>query len=190
MSAKQVGRTVRVCHSFDAPRDAVLDALASASYAHELAAAHSFFEAIDVLAIAERAGLVERTLRYRARPFLRRLGMLSLPPSWFVWVEHATLDRARGLLTFENVPELASVRAKVVQRGTMEFHAEHTADGTLATVREAVFEVGFDVAAAYRPLAELALSMVCRQLESALDEEARLLAAWLGRAGHALRLSA
>jgi hypothetical protein len=120
-------------------------------------------------------------VRYRARPFIARLGVFSLPAAWFVWVEQSSFDRSAGVLRFENVPELTSVRTKVINRGTMSFHAERRADGSWLTTRDADFEIDLCVGAMYRPLAELALSMIRRQLESSLDEEARLLTAWLRR---------
>lgn len=166
-------------HRFHAPLESVLGALASSEYAAHLALQHSFFAEIRVLARREQAGVVERSVRYRAQPFISRLGIFSLPPSWFVWVEQSRFDLARGLLTFENVPEVESVRGKLTNRGSMQFHSQRDANGALVTLREARFEIAFQVPALYRPLADLGLSMVKRQLESSLDEEARLLSGWL-----------
>ena len=164
-------------HSFDAPLARVLATLASADYARHLAASHSFFAAIEPLSVERTEHAVRRVVRYRARPFLRRLGPFSVPASWFVWIERSELDLASGRLTFDNVPELPSVRDKVVNRGTMLFRAREGEQPRGAeTVRTARFEIDFDVAPMMRPLAEMALSMVARTLTASLDEEARLLA--------------
>jgi hypothetical protein len=172
---------LRLSHRFFAPMDAVVSALASAEYAAHLAAQHSFFADIRVLSLRESADAVERELRYRARPFITRLGVFSLPASWFVWVEQSRFDLRRGLLTFENVPEVESVRGKLINRGTMQFRTQLDEAGRVLTTRESCFELAFQVPAVYRPLAELGLTMVARQLESSLDEEARLLSGWLAR---------
>lgn len=166
-------------HRFDAPVARVMRTLSSAQYATHLAAHHSFFHEIEVLRRRESAGVVERSVRYRARPFITRLGVFSLPATWFSWVEQSRFDLKAGLLSFDNVPEVESVRAKLVNRGSMQFDAQVDARGHEHTRRTATFELAFDVPALYRPLAELGLALVARQLESSLDEEAALLAAWL-----------
>jgi hypothetical protein len=164
-------------HRFAAPRDLLVETLACPAYTAHLASAHSFFAHIEPVAQHEDASCWRRRVQYRARPFIARLGVFSLPAEWFAWEEHSRYERASGLLTFENVPLLESVRDKVVNRGAMHFRED--ARGTL---REARFEIDFQVASMYRPLKEMALGMVRRQLIGSLDEEAALLAGWLARA--------
>jgi hypothetical protein len=172
---------MEIVHHFDAPRAAVIEALACPHYAAHLAASHSFFTHIEPVSRVDAEAGWERRVRYRARPFIARLGMFSLPAEWFAWEECSRYEHATGLLTFENLPLLASVRDKVINRGAMEFR-EHGH----GTVREARFELDFRVAAMYRPLKELALGMVRRQLVAALDEEADLLTRWLRRRADAV----
>ena len=156
-------------------------ALSSADYAAHLVAHHAFFDDIQVLASRESAGVVERAVRYRARPFITRLGIFSLPANWFSWVEHSRFDLSQGLLTFENVPEVDSVREKLINRGSMQFLSDVDANDRELTVRASCFEIAFEVPALYRPLAELGLSLVARQLEGSLAEEAALLEGWLAQ---------
>jgi hypothetical protein len=163
-----------VQHRFEAPLAAVVEALACPRYAAHLAASHSFFAQIELISHQEGELGWQRRVHYRARPFIARLGLFSLPAEWFAWEEHSVYER--GSLRFENVPLLASVRDKVVNRGAMQFR-EHGC----GTLREARFEIDFRVPAMYRPLKELALGMVRRQLVASLDEEASLLAGWLGQ---------
>ncbi|HEX5657433.1 MAG TPA: hypothetical protein VFX59_09560 [Polyangiales bacterium] len=162
-------------HRFEASTARVIEALACPAYAAHLAASHSFFAQVEPLEQLERAHGWQRRVHYRAQPFITRLGVFSLPTEWFAWEEHSTYEA--GLLQFENVPLLASVRDKVINRGAMRF-----AQDAYGTTREAHFEIDFRVAAMYRPLKEMALAMVRRQLIGALDEEAALLAGWLARA--------
>jgi hypothetical protein len=168
-------------HRFEAPLASVVDTLGSPDYSAHLARAHSFFERIELLERVESASHWQRRMHYRARPFIARLGVFSLPAEWFTWIERATYDYASGALTFENVPTLESVRDRVINRGQMRFRESLDELGNVHTVREAHFEIDFRVPAVYRPLKELALTMVRRQLESSLDEEAALLAGWLAR---------
>lgn len=169
---------IQCTHRFEAPLASILATLADTTYSAHLARTHSFFAEIEPLSLEQSGGVIRRTLRYRARPFLSRLGPFSVPPDWFVWIEHSELQLASGRLTFENVPELASVRDKVVNRGSMLFRTQAGEQGT-CTVRTARFELDFQVAPMLRPLADFALSLVARKLTSSLDEEARLLASWL-----------
>ena len=86
-------------HRFDAPLESVLGTLSNPDYATHLAQSHSFFADVRVLSLSHSPGLIERSVRYRAQPFISRLGIFSLPASWFVWVEQSRFDLARGLLT-------------------------------------------------------------------------------------------
>ncbi len=161
-------------HRFHAPPARVVATLASPEYARHLARAHSFFAQIEPLSQRDEDGGWQRRVHYRARPFIARLGVFSLPAEWFAWEERSRYACASGQLTFDNVPLLASVRDKVVNRGVMQFH-----DDAGGTLREARFEIDFHVPAMYRPLKDMALAMVRRQLVASLDEEASLLADWL-----------
>ena len=164
-------------HHIPASLADTLTALASAEYARQLADRHPFFEEVDVLSLHVTPTHVERRVRYRARPFIARLGPFSPSAEWFVWIEHSVLDREHAQLVFENVPVLDSVRRTFVCRGSMQFAAAPDGAGTL---RDSCFELALLVSAYYRPLSELALALVRRQLAHALDTEARLLASWLG----------
>lgn len=166
-------------HDFHASIEDVTDTLLAPAYSVHLAANHSFFAAIELQSQRESERRVQRTMRYRARPFIARLGVFSLPADWFVWLEKSVFDRDSATLSFENEPVLASVRGKVVNRGTMHFREHQHEDGHIVTTRESSFEIDLHVAAVYRPLADVALLMIRRQLEGSLDEEAALLRRFL-----------
>jgi hypothetical protein len=170
---------IELTHQFAAPQSAVVATLEDAFYARSLAATHSFFSHIELLTLDVTAAHVRRTVLYRARPIVARLGPFSLPADWFTWIEHAELERATGLLRFENVPQRETVRDKVVNRGTMQFRSRTDECGRVNTVRESRFELGLHVARMYAPLAELALTMIASQVESSLQEEARFLESYL-----------
>lgn len=170
---------IELTHQFAAPQSAVVATLEDAEYARSLASAHSFFSHIEPLTLEVGLQHVRRTVLYRARPIVSRLGPFSLPADWFTWIEHAELDRASGLLRFENVPQREAVRDKVVNRGTMQFRSRVDARGFMSTVRESRFELGLSVARMYAPLAELALTMIAAQVESSLHEEARFLESYV-----------
>jgi hypothetical protein len=184
-------KQLRLLHHFDGPLTGVVATLDDAEYAHGLVAAHSFFAHVEVLAIERSAKQVRRTLRYHGRPFLARLGPLSPPAEWFVWTEHSLFDRDSASLRFENVPELPSVRAKFVNRGSMQFRARYDEHGAVVTTRESRFELALNVARFYAPMAEAALALIASQLESSLDEEARFLRRFVaGPSGAQVALSA
>lgn len=166
---------LELVHHFDAPLAAVISTLEDPTYTQALVAAHSFFSEVQVLSLSVSTTSVERTLRYRGRPLIARLGPFSLPPEWFTWTEHSIYDRASRVLTFENVPELESVRDKFVNRGTMHFEPQRS-DRGLVTTRTSRFEIDVKVARVYAPLRAAALRTIATQLEGSLDEEARFLA--------------
>lgn len=172
-------------HRFHAPLAAVLSTLTDADYARALAAEHSFFTEVQVLSLVETPREVRRQVRYRGRPLVSRLLPFALPAAWFVWTEHSVLDRASATLHFDNVPELEGVRAKVLNRGTMLFRSQYDEHGDVVTTRESRFELALTVSRPYARLGESVLGLIGGQLESALDEEARFLARYLGRAAHA-----
>lgn len=162
-----------------APLRAVLATFEDAEYPRALVAVHSFFSDVELLGLQSSARTVTRTMRYRARPFIARLGPFSPSPEWFTWTEHAVLDRSLGVLRFENVPELESVRPMVTQRGTMLFHEDRDEHGAAVTVRSSNFALGLAVPALYRPIAAGVLSLIARQIEGSLDEEVRFLERYL-----------
>jgi hypothetical protein len=181
-------------HHFAAPLDAVYASLSSADYLHWMVQQHSFFEEVRVISLIDKGDRLERTLRYRAQPFIRKLGMFSLPTEWFAWFERSELAYDSGLLRFDNMPESEAARGRVTNRGWMRFREQRGEDGSAVTVRESQFDFDLLAPAIYRPITEFALSMVARQLGSALDEEALLLHSWLSLAqvtrGRPLALSA
>ena len=168
--------SLQLRHCLAASLDDTLAALASAEYARLLAARHPFFAEVEVLSLRVTPSVVERRLRYRARPFIARLGPFSPAPDWFVWTEHSRLDRKLATLVFENVPVLESVRRTFACSGSMRFFAAPEGAGT---IRDSCFDLAFHVPTIYRPLSELALALVRRQLAHTLDTEARLLARWV-----------
>lgn len=162
-------------HEFDAPLARVLESLVQADYAPYLAAHHPFFRDLQVLSLVDDEEGVQRQVRYRARPPFSHLGPISIPKSWFVWTEWSRLDRQTNVLSFENVPDLESIRSKVVNRGTMSFRALTPNK----CVRSSKFEIDLLVAKSVRQLVELGIDLVAKQVVKSLDAEANVLASWL-----------
>ena len=162
-------------HEFDAPLARVLQSLVDADYATYLGAHHPFFREVQVLSIAREQEGIRRQVRYRAQPPFSYLGPISIPKSWFVCTEWSRLDLRTHVLSFENVPELDSIRPKVVNRGTMSFRS----DGPNKCVRTSNFEIDLLVAKSVRQLVELGIDLVAKQVVKSLDAEANVLTSWL-----------
>ncbi len=167
---------ITASHELNANVERVLDSLIRAEYAGYLSQHHSFFEDVRVLSLQQDAHSIRRYVRYQARPAFSRLGPFSIPASWFVWTEVSVLDLRTRVLTFENIPELESLRTKVINRGKMVFRA---LPGQ-RTVRHSSFEIDLMVSRIYRPLVELGKQLVCRQVVKSLDQEADVLNRWVG----------
>jgi hypothetical protein len=160
-------------HEIDAPLSLVIGSLLRADYATYLASHHGFFREIEVLGLNhDHQGRVLRRVRYRAQPPFTHLGPVSIPRSWFIWTERSCLDLRTNVLSFDNVPERESIRAKVVNRGTMSFSAL----SENKCMRRAVFEIDLLVSKAVRPLVELGVELIAKQVANSLDTEARVLA--------------
>lgn len=167
---------IQASHEFDANIERVLDSLIRSDYAAFLSQHHPFFEDVRVLSLTQDAQSIRRYVRYQARPVFSKLGPFSIPDSWFVWTEVSVLDLRTRVLTFENVPELESIRPKVVNRGKMVFRSLPDR----RTVRHSSFEIDLRVARVYRPLVELGKQMVGKQVSKSLDQEAEILNRWIG----------
>jgi hypothetical protein len=162
-------------HEFDASLERVLDSLIRAEYAAYLCEHHPFFEDVRVLSLSQDAYSIRRYVRYQARPIFAKLGPFSIPASWFVWTEVSVLDLRTHVLTFENIPELESIRPKVVNRGKMVFRA---LPGR-RSVRHSTFDIELRVPLVYRPFVELGTQLVGVRVQKSLDQEAEVLSRWV-----------
>jgi len=167
---------IQASHELDANIERVLDSLIRSEYAGYLSAHHNFFEDVRVLSLTQDAHSIRRYVRYQARPAFSRLGPFAIPESWFVWTEVSVLDLRTRVLTFENVPELESLRPKVINRGKMVFRSLPDR----RTVRHSSFEIDLLVGKVYRPFVELGKQLVGKQVLKSLDQEAAVLNQWIG----------
>ena len=167
---------IHASHELDANIERVLDSLMRSEYATYLSDHHSFFEDVRVLSLKQETYGIRRHVRYQARPAFSRLGPFAIPESWFVWTEVSVLDLRTRVLTFENIPELESIRPKVVNRGKMVFRSLPQG----RTVRHSTFEIDLKVGNVYKPFIELGKQLVCKQVVKSLDQEAAILNRWVG----------
>lgn len=167
---------IHASHELDANIERVLDSLIRSEYAAYLSDHHPFFEDVRVLSLKQDAYSIRRYVRYQARPVFSRLGLISIPESWFVWTEMSVLDLRTRVLTFENIPELESIRPKVVNRGKMVFRSLPQG----RTVRHSTFEIDLRVAKVYKPFIELGTQLIGKQVVKSLDQEAAVLNRWIG----------
>ncbi len=167
---------IQASHELNSNIERVLDSLIRSEYAGYLSTHHSFFEDVRVLSLTQDEHSIRRYVRYQARPVFSRLGPFSIPKSWFVWTEVSVLDLRTRVLTFENVPELESLRPKVVNRGKMVFRSLPDR----RTVRHSSFEIDLRVGKVYGPLLELGKQLVGKQVLKSLDQEAMVLNQWIG----------
>ena len=168
---------IKVVHELDCDLGAALDSLVSAEYPAFLASQHRFFRDVRVLALVSTASGIRRYLRYEASPPFANLGPFSIPPAWFVWNELSDLDLRTHTLTFENVPELESIRPKVINRGVMRFRSLPNA----RCERASTFEIDLRVSGVLRAFVDLGIELVAKQVKRSLDEEAEVLSRWARR---------
>jgi hypothetical protein len=112
-----------VVHTFDAPPRAVADAMLHPEMPAFLGAHHPMMEAAVPQTREEHGTVVRRTIRYRPRPVVRRVGMREIPPDSLAFVEESSFDRAALRGEFKNSAVRASVARHFVNEGTMTLRA-------------------------------------------------------------------
>ncbi len=160
-------------HAIDAPLEAVERALLDPVFGDYLREHHAQMEEVATIETREEPGLVHRRVRYRTTALIEKIGPKRVPPEWMAWTEESTYDRARHELRFANVPTVKMVRNLLENRGTIRL----VPDGDVRTrvviegeLRVRVFLLG-----------AIAERIIHAQAEKLLDEQARVMRAYVGR---------
>ncbi|HJZ85311.1 MAG TPA: DUF2505 family protein [Polyangia bacterium] len=158
-------------HTFDAPIDAVLAAMFDPGLFDHLKKNMSTIHDIQPIERTEDEGTIRRRTRYTPVPLIKRVGPKQVPPGAMAFIEDSRLDKRARRLEFENIPDLATLRKLLVNKGTISFRdlgggrTERTVAGEL-TVK--VFLLG-----------KIAERLIYGEAEKILNEEARALAGFL-----------
>lgn len=175
-----------IIHRFDAPPEAVWEALLHPRLAEILVAEMADLLEMEALEIAAEGARIRRRVRYRPTPIIKKVGPKAVEPRWLEWIEQSVADPAARRVDFENVPRVPQVAQLLANKGRIELRPEGggTRRVTAGELKVKVLLLG-----------RIAEKMIYKQAQALLDQEAavtaRVLAAggvdaWLdGRAGAA-----
>jgi hypothetical protein len=162
-------------HSFDAPVDEVLAALADPGFVGFMRGRMKMIQSIEPSERLERDGGVSWKLRCVPTPIIKSVGPKKVPPEALAFVQEMDLDRKARRATFKNVPVHHYVRAHLENGGAIEFAPNGTSTRRVMTGELKVVGLPFLL----RPLAGIAESLIYSNAQKLLEEEASVFRAWL-----------
>jgi len=162
-------------HVFEAPLDQVEAALLDPEYADYLLQHHKDLLELEAKHRDERGQQVVRSVRYRPKPVIEKIGPKRVPQEWFAFLEESTYDRGTHALTFRNVPTAERIRKMLVNQGTVTLRAI----SATRTERVTSGELKLALPLLLRPLAAIGERIIHAEAVKLLDEEARVMTEWL-----------
>jgi len=162
-------------HTFDAPVDAVMDAMADPAFPAFMKANMKMMTDIKPVDRKEVAGRLDWRIRCVPEPIIKKVGPKEVPPEALAFVQESSLDRAGKRLTFKNVAEHPKVLKHLENSGTFTFRdlggrTERTISGELKVV---------GLSFLLKPLAMIAEQLIYSNAEKLLQEEARVFGEFL-----------
>jgi hypothetical protein len=157
-------------HTFDAPIDDVVAAMFDPALFEHLKQNMATLHDVKPLDRKEDATAIERKTRYMPEPLIKRVGPKEVPPGAMAFIEESHFDKGARRLSFENIPDVATLRKFLVNRGVITFRdlggkTERTIQGELEVK---VFLLG-----------RIAERLIYGEAEKMLNEEAKALASFI-----------
>src|SRR2546430_760522 len=97
-------------HTFDAPVDAVIDAMTDPAFPEFMKQHMQLMTDIKSIERKEEVGRLEWKLRCVPVPLIKRVGPKEIPPEALAFIQESSLDRATQRLSFKNIAEHPKVR--------------------------------------------------------------------------------
>jgi hypothetical protein len=166
-------------HTFDAPVDAVIEAMTDPAFPAFMKANMKSMTDIQAVDRKEDGGRLDWRLRCVPEPIIKRVGPKEVPPEALAFVQESTLDRGAKRLSFRNIAEHPKVKKHLENAGTFTFRdlggrTERTISGELK-VTNLPFLLKF--------LAGIAEQLIYTNAEKLLNEEASVFAQFLKQRG-------
>ena len=162
-------------HTFDAPVDAVIDAMTDPTFPDFMKSNMKMMTDIKAVDRKEEGGRLAWRLRCVPEPIIKKVGPKEVPPEALAFIQESTLDRAAKRLSFKNVAEHPKVLKHLENSGTFSFRdvggrTERTISGELKVV---------GLPFLLKPLASIAEHLIYSNAEKLLQEEARVFGEFL-----------
>lgn len=158
-------------HTFEVDVDTLIASMFHPELPPVLLAQMTTVKTIEVLERRETDETLVRRVRYVPVPSIKKIGPKTITPESMQWVEESSLDKARRVMTFDNVPTHPKVREKMTNHGTVEFRSLGPARSE--RIMSGELKIKFPI------LGRIAEGIIAKNAEKILDEEAKVLAAWM-----------
>ena len=162
-------------HTFDAPVDAVIDAMTDPAFPDFMKSHMKLMSDIKPVDRKESDGKLDWRLRCVPVPMIKHVGPKEVPPEALAFVQESTIDRAGKRITFKNVAEHPKVLKHLENSGSFSFRdvggrTERTISGELKVT---------NLPFLLKPLGGIAERIIYSNAESLLNEEAKVFGEFL-----------
>jgi hypothetical protein len=164
-------------HQFDASKEQIAEALLDPKYLEFVLERHGVLLEVEPKKRDENEREVRRTVRYRPKPVIEKVGPKTVPPEWFAFMEESRFDKATKTLQFDNVPTSTSIQKMLVNKGTIRLNEI----GPNRTERVVEGELKLVLPFLLKPLAMVAERLIHVEAVKLLDREAEVLTEWLSK---------
>ena len=166
-------------HSFDAPVDAVMDAMIDPAFPDFMKQHMKLMSDIKPIDRKEEGGRLSWRLRCVPVPMIKKVGPKEVPPEALAFVQESTIDRAGKRINFKNVAEHPKVLKHLENSGTFSFRdvggrTERTISGELKVT---------NLPFLLKPLGGIAERIIYSNAEDLLNEEAKVFGEFLKTRG-------
>jgi len=166
-------------HTFDAPVDAVIEAMADPAFPDFMKSHMKLMSDIRSIDRKEEGGRLSWRLRCVPVPMIKHVGPKEVPPEALAFVQESTIDRAAGRISFKNVAEHPKVLKHLESSGTFSFRdiggrTERTISGELKVT---------NLPFLLKPLGGIAEKIIYSNAENLLNEEAKVFGEFLKTRG-------
>lgn len=162
-------------HTFDAPVDAVIDAMTDPAFPDFMKQHMKLMSDIKPVDRKEEGGRLSWRLRCVPVPMIKKVGPKEVPPEALAFVQESTIDRAQKRISFKNVAEHPQVKKHLENSGSFSFRdlggkTERTIAGELKVT---------NLPFLLKPLGPIAERLIYSNAENLLQEEARVFGEFL-----------
>lgn len=155
-------------HTFDAPVEAVLEAMADPAFPLFLKGRMKSMQSIEPVDRKDEGSAVEWKWHCVPTPIIKSVGPKKIAPESLAFTQQTRLDRKARKATFKNVADHPKVRAHLENGGTIEFREEN---GKTRRTLSGELKVG-GLPFLLRPLAGVAEGIIYSNAQKLLQEEA------------------
>ena len=166
-------------HSFDAPVDAVMDAMIDPAFPDFMKQHMKLMSDIKPVERKEAGGRLSWKLRCVPVPMIKKVGPKEVPPEALAFVQESTIDRAAKRIDFKNVAEHPKVNKHLENSGSFTFR---DAGGRTERIISGELKVT-NLPFLLKPLAVIAEKLIYSNAESLLNEEAKVFGEFLKTRG-------